>query len=179
MGPESKLGSKSIYCPWHIICSPAIMILFLFQSHTALSYCFFLTLLSSGWELGLGFPLWDASLLQVPLQIFYSFIFRNLESERIWGRAECYFANTLEGMSNLALSYVFPAGRRAESRFLSQRWNLNACQLPVITSPKECLLWCNQRSMGFGNSCIHYHLVLHRQAKMGISFVGRPLLLIK
>lgn len=33
--------------------------------------------------------------------------------------------------------------------------------------------------MGFGILCINYHLVLYHQAKMGISFVGRPLLLIK
>lgn len=74
MAPDSKLVltvRRNISCPWATVRAPAITKLFLFPSCTALSYCFFSTVPSSGWEAGLGFSLRDASLLQVPLQIFY------------------------------------------------------------------------------------------------------------
>lgn len=77
MAAESKVvltvraASRSISSPWGIVSAPAITKLFPFPSYAALSYCFFSTVPSSGWEAGLGFSLRGASPLQVPLQIFY------------------------------------------------------------------------------------------------------------
>jgi len=75
---------------------------------------------SSSGEAGFGFSLQDASLLQLPLKIFY-FIVGNPKCERISSTAEHCFTNALKGMPSLELSLVVPAGRNEDSPFLSQR----------------------------------------------------------
>lgn len=145
--PESRLlhaaraVNRNISCPWAIIYAPDIMKPFLFPLYTALRYCFFSTVPSSDGESGLGFSLQEEN-----CRCHYKYFitsFSETKSEKIWGRTEHCCTNALEGMSSLALRLVIPAGRRVESPFLSQRWNLYVCQLPVITSPEECLLHCN------------------------------------
>lgn len=67
--PESMLLHTARAVPWVIICA-----LLWSCSYTALSYCLFSTVPSSSGEAGFGFFLQDASLLQMPLKIFYSFL---------------------------------------------------------------------------------------------------------
>ena len=74
MAPERELvltvraAPSNVSCPRATVCAPAVAKLFPFPSYAPLS--FFTTVPSSSWEAGLSFSLPDASLLQVPLQIF-------------------------------------------------------------------------------------------------------------